>query len=151
MGTTLFTSCSLTWTCHHQQTVPSHSLVAQSSLENGISRTKVAVDSRGNCLVDGEAEKFSGFLKRRSVLASGISLLSSAVIGFPSDSLAVVKQGLLAGRIPGLSEPNEEGWFLCSYISLCSVLLLVFSIQILTSNSYKNYVGKKLLVTKIYS
>ncbi|KAH7525191.1 psbP domain-containing protein 4, chloroplastic [Ziziphus jujuba] len=110
MGTTLFTSCSFTWTCHHQQTVPSHYLLAQSSLENGISRTKVAIDSRGNSLVDGEAEKLSGFFKRRSVLASGISLLSSAVLGFPSDSLAVVKQGLLAGRVPGLSEPNEEGW-----------------------------------------
>lgn len=107
MGTTLFTSCSFSWK-YHQQTVPSHNLVGQ-TLENGISRTKVAPDSRGNVLVDGEAEKFSGFLKRRSVLASGISLFSSAVLGFPSESLAVVKQGLLAGRIPGLSEPNEEG------------------------------------------
>ncbi|KAF3445567.1 hypothetical protein FNV43_RR10743 [Rhamnella rubrinervis] len=109
MGITLFTSCSFYWK-YHQQTVPSHNLAVQSSLESGISRTKVAADSRGNGLVDGEAEKFSGFLKRRSVLASGISLFSSAVLGFPSESLAVVKQGLLAGRIPGLSEPNEEGW-----------------------------------------
>lgn len=109
MGTTLFTSCN--FSCkHHQQTVPSNNLVARSSLENRISRTKVAADSRGNTLVDGEAEKFSGICKRRSVLGSGISLLSSAVLGFPSESLAVVKQGLLPGRIPGLSEPNQEGW-----------------------------------------
>ncbi|PNX76556.1 psbP domain-containing protein 4 chloroplastic-like, partial [Trifolium pratense] len=39
----------------------------------------------------------------RTVLVSGVSLL-----GFPGVSLAVVKQGLLAGRIPGLSEPDEQ-------------------------------------------
>jgi hypothetical protein len=43
-------------------------------------------------------------VNRRTVLASGVSLL-----GFPGVSLAVVKQGLLAGRIPGLSEPDEQG------------------------------------------
>ncbi|KAF7816756.1 psbP domain-containing protein 4, chloroplastic [Senna tora] len=42
---------------------------------------------------------------RRIILASGVSLL-----GFPRESLAEVKQGLLAGRIPGLSEPDEQGW-----------------------------------------
>lgn len=148
MGTTLFTSCSFTWTCHHQQTVPSHYLLAQSSLENGISRTKVAIDSRGNSLVDGEAEKLSGFFKRRSVLASGISLLSSAVLGFPSDSLAVVKQGLLAGRVPGLSEPNEEGWFPCSYISLCSVFVFTLRHSDINKHSYKNIEREKLLLPK---
>ncbi|KAI3896796.1 hypothetical protein MKW98_009649, partial [Papaver atlanticum] len=29
---------------------------------------------------------------------------------FPSDGLAVIKQGLLAGRVPGLSDPDEQGW-----------------------------------------
>ncbi|KAI7740143.1 hypothetical protein M8C21_018271 [Ambrosia artemisiifolia] len=33
-----------------------------------------------------------------------------SIPGVPKDGLAVVKQGLLAGRIPGLSEPNEQGW-----------------------------------------
>ncbi|KAK7856497.1 psbp domain-containing protein 4 [Quercus suber] len=49
-------------------------------------------------------------MKRRSVLVSGVSLISSAGLGSPREGLAVVKQGLLAGRIPGLSEPDEQGW-----------------------------------------
>ncbi|XP_023753589.1 psbP domain-containing protein 4, chloroplastic isoform X1 [Lactuca sativa] len=47
---------------------------------------------------------------RRTAIVSGASLVSSAILGFPKEGLAVVKQGLLAGRIPGLSEPNEQGW-----------------------------------------
>lgn len=39
-------------------------------------------------------------------MATGIALISS---GFAGEGLAVVKQGLLAGRIPGLSEPDEQG------------------------------------------
>lgn len=61
---------------------------------------------------DGETELYKiGYVKRRSVLLSGASLISSTILGFPGDGLAVVKQGLLAGRIPGLSEPDEQGWF----------------------------------------
>lgn len=45
---------------------------------------------------------------RRTAIVSGASLVSSAILGFPKEGLAVVKQGLLAGRIPGLSEPNEQ-------------------------------------------
>lgn len=47
---------------------------------------------------------------RRSVLASGACLISSAAVlmGFTGDGYAVVKQGLLAGRVPGLSEPDAE-------------------------------------------
>lgn len=45
------------------------------------------------------------------MLVSGASLISSSILGFPGDGFAVVKQGLLAGRIPGLSEPDEQGWF----------------------------------------
>lgn len=59
----------------------------------------------------------NGCLGRRTAMVSGVSLVSSAMIGFPKEGLAVIKQGLLAGRVPGLSEPNEQGWFLSiSYI-----------------------------------
>ncbi|XP_042007732.1 psbP domain-containing protein 4, chloroplastic-like isoform X1 [Salvia splendens] len=55
--------------------------------------------------------EFGGVINRREAISSGIALLSSAAaFGFPGDGLAVVKQGLLAGRIPGLSEPDEQGW-----------------------------------------
>ncbi|KAH0976691.1 hypothetical protein GBA52_026410 [Prunus armeniaca] len=104
MRTALLTSGSFCWT-YQPQAVPSQSLVVQSSLEHGTCRTKAE-----NGLVDEEAENFSGILKRRSVLSAGVSLFSSAVLGFPREGLAVVKQGLLAGRIPGLSEPDEQGW-----------------------------------------
>lgn len=50
-------------------------------------------------------------LRRRSVMASGFSLVSSTALGFPGEALAVVKQGLLAGRVPGLSEPDDDGSF----------------------------------------
>ncbi|CAN8234294.1 unnamed protein product [Cochlearia groenlandica] len=50
-------------------------------------------------------------LSRRSVMASSVlSLVSTTALVFPGDGLAVVKQGLLAGRVPGLSEPDDEGW-----------------------------------------
>ncbi|CAN1175951.1 PsbP domain-containing protein 4, chloroplastic, partial [Linum perenne] len=47
---------------------------------------------------------------RRSVLGTGACLLWSAALGNGREGIAVVKQGLLAGRIPGLSEPDEQGW-----------------------------------------
>ncbi|KAH7680977.1 Photosystem II protein [Dioscorea alata] len=47
---------------------------------------------------------------RRWALSSGLCLASGLVFSSPEDVLAVVKQGLLAGRIPGLSEPDEQGW-----------------------------------------
>lgn len=90
MGTTLFTSCSFScsWRYYPQT-------------ERRLSRFKSSVAcSRG-----------SELSKRRSVLVSGASLISSSILGFPGDGFAVVKQGLLAGRIPGLSEPDEQGWF----------------------------------------
>ncbi|GAV76650.1 PsbP domain-containing protein [Cephalotus follicularis] len=104
MGT-MFTGCSsFSWTSYHQQTFPCHILLAHSSLETGISRAKTSASCSGNG--DGETKDFSGFFNRRSVLVSGVSLVSSA----GEEGLAVVKQGLLAGRIPGLSEPDEQGW-----------------------------------------
>ncbi|EEF36252.1 psbP domain-containing protein 4, chloroplastic isoform X2 [Ricinus communis] len=103
MGTTIFTSCSFPWKYHHQQMVPSSHLLGHSSQETGVSRIRATIEPR-------EFEKPIGLLKRRSALVSGISLASSTILGFPGDGLAAVKQGLLAGRIPGLSEPDEQGW-----------------------------------------
>ncbi|EOY16594.1 Mog1/PsbP/DUF1795-like photosystem II reaction center PsbP family protein [Theobroma cacao] len=110
MGTTLFTGCSsFSWKCH-QQVAPSCSL-AQSSPDNGVSSVKAVPGSRGIALADKEKEESWEILsRRRSILVSGISLASSSVLGFPGEGLAVVKQGLLAGRIPGLSEPDDQGW-----------------------------------------
>ena len=113
MGTSIFTSCSFSWRNHHH-IIPSHRFLSHSSPDKGLSVAKAAVDTRQNgCVefVDEETKKFSGFLKRRSAIVSGVSLISSAVLGFPREGLAVVKQGLLAGRVPGLSEPDEQGWF----------------------------------------
>ncbi|WOH00617.1 hypothetical protein DCAR_0519986 [Daucus carota subsp. sativus] len=56
--------------------------------------------------IDKESEQNAGLFKRRLALVSGVSLVSS----FPKHGLAVVKQGLLAGRIPGLSDPDGQGW-----------------------------------------
>ncbi|XVF39138.1 hypothetical protein PTKIN_Ptkin01aG0011700 [Pterospermum kingtungense] len=102
MGTTLFCGCSSFSWKYHQQIAPPCGF-ANSSSENGISRAKAVSGSK-------EKEETWGVLSRRSVFVSGISLASSAVLGFPGEGLAVVKQGLLAGRIPGLSEPDEQGW-----------------------------------------
>ncbi|ONK77412.1 uncharacterized protein A4U43_C02F6260 [Asparagus officinalis] len=51
-----------------------------------------------------------GTLGRRPALVSGLSLASGVLMGFTGDGVAAVKQGLLAGRIPGLSDPDENGW-----------------------------------------
>nr|AJS13462.1 PPD4 [Erycina pusilla] len=56
----------------------------------------------------GEKDRIFMFLRRRNLLFSGLILSSGAVLGFTGDSFAV-KQGLLAGRIPGLSDPDEKG------------------------------------------
>lgn len=65
--------------------------------------------SRKKLCVNEESEGQLGLLNRRAAMVTGVSLLSSVVFGFPGEVLAVVKQGPLAGRIPGLSEPNEQG------------------------------------------
>ncbi|KAG0499785.1 hypothetical protein HPP92_004476 [Vanilla planifolia] len=46
---------------------------------------------------------------RRTSFFSGLCLVCGVGLGFPGYGLAV-KQGLLAGRIPGLSEADEGGW-----------------------------------------
>ena len=45
---------------------------------------------------------------RRAALFSSLSLISSANLAFPGEGLAI-NRGLLAGRIPGLSDPDESG------------------------------------------
>jgi len=90
----------------HVPTSP-HTL-CHSSQQIGILRTLTTLASK-----DRESEKCSSLVNRRTILAAGVSLL-----GFPGESLAVVKQGLLAGRIPGLSEPDEQGSFALDYNKL---------------------------------
>ncbi|XP_050238079.1 psbP domain-containing protein 4, chloroplastic isoform X1 [Mercurialis annua] len=92
MGTSLFTSCSFSWRYHHHQIVPCGNSVAKASAE---------AEAREN------EKLLSGFWTRRTVLGTGISLVSSS---FPGEGLAIIKQGPLAGRIPGLSETDEQGF-----------------------------------------
>lgn len=110
MGTTIFTTCSLPCRFLQQQIVSCNHFLIHSSQEGGTSRGKTTPGSRENCSLHEENENYSGFLQRRSFLVSGLSLACTSVLGFPGKGLAVVKQGLLAGRIPGLSEPDEQGW-----------------------------------------
>ncbi|KAK7353288.1 hypothetical protein VNO80_18732 [Phaseolus coccineus] len=101
MATALSTTTVLCWrNPQHMHVPPSPHTLCHSSQQIGILRTLPALASK-----DRESEKCSSLVNRRTVLAAGVSLL-----GFPGESLAVVKQGLLAGRIPGLSEPDEQGW-----------------------------------------
>lgn len=86
-----------------------------------------AAHHRASCEIPGgssEDEWSAKVLSRRSVLAtvSGLSLVSSTSLAFPGEGLAVVKQGLLAGRVPGLSEPDDEG----SCLSLSLFCLYMF-------------------------
>ncbi|KAI3958734.1 hypothetical protein MKX01_023410 [Papaver californicum] len=91
-------------------------LTSSSLIQNGYcycsstSRAKASLDANENryCVNDNEKK----FLKRREALVSGVSLVSSSLLigSFPGDGLAVITQGLLAGRVPGLSDPDEQGW-----------------------------------------
>lgn len=107
MATALFINCGFSWSnSKHMLTLPSSHSMCCSSSENDFLRTRVASGSSGAEFVTGESDKRSTLpLNRRTILASAVSVLS-----FPRDSLAAVKQGLLAGRIPGLSEPDDQGW-----------------------------------------
>ncbi|RRT43441.1 hypothetical protein B296_00025906 [Ensete ventricosum] len=61
--------------------------------------------------VRGDGKTSPGLFGRRlCALASGLSLVSGMLLGSPGDGSAVT-QGLLAGRVPGLSEPDENGWY----------------------------------------
>ncbi|XLT03147.1 hypothetical protein HN51_052498 [Arachis hypogaea] len=99
MATALSTPCFLSWRNHHQVNIQ------PSPLQNGVQRASADSVSKGSCLTNEESQRCStlSLVNRRAVLASGVCLL-----GFPGECFAVVKQGLLAGRIPGLSEPDEK-------------------------------------------
>lgn len=78
--------------------------------ELGLSRTTVTAQyDHGEERSSSEtAKKLSG-LNRRSLLLSGVPVISTlSALALPEQGMAVVKQGLLAGRIPGLSEPDEQ-------------------------------------------
>lgn len=101
MGTMMFSGSCFSLKCNQN--------IAQSHhAEKGLSRTKASAAAKPEFL-DKESGQIGGLLKRRLALLSGVSLVSSAVLSIPEEGLAVVKQGLLAGRIPGLSEPDEQG------------------------------------------
>lgn len=102
MGTIIPSISNLSWK-NCQQLHPSQNVIAQ---EKAQSRTRAASENGSPVVQDVE---FRVLINRRAAVASGVALVSSAAFGFPGDGLAVVKQGLLAGRIPGLSEPDEQG------------------------------------------
>ncbi|XP_073012940.1 psbP domain-containing protein 4, chloroplastic isoform X1 [Typha latifolia] len=92
--TTLFPSCCCSSLRNQDQT---HAHVRRLVPRRGKRRS-------GSCAAAMDEEKGNGvILGRRCALVSGI------VLGFPRDGWAVT-QGLLAGRIPGLSDPDEKGW-----------------------------------------
>lgn len=103
------TSCCLSWTSNHRS-IPSGHLVTISASEKGCSISRISADSSQKVKEVEESEGLSLTFGRRSAMVSGVSLVTSATVGFPGECLAVVKQGLLAGRVPGLSEPDEQGW-----------------------------------------
>ncbi|KAJ1395791.1 Mog1/PsbP, alpha/beta/alpha sandwich [Sesbania bispinosa] len=107
MATALSTTSVLSWrNPQHMHIPPSSQTLCHSSVQNGILKTVAASVSKDSSLINGESEKGSSLLvNRRAVLASS----AVSLLGFSGESLAVVKQGLLAGRIPGLSEPDEQG------------------------------------------
>ncbi|KAL8125245.1 psbP domain-containing protein 4, chloroplastic [Apium graveolens] len=105
MGTMMFSGSCFSLKCNK--------IIGQSQYAGkGLSRTKAcaAAAAANSEHAKQESDQNVGLLKRRLALVSGASLVSSAVLSFPKEGLAVVKQGLLAGRIPGLSEADEQGW-----------------------------------------
>eukprot|EP00262_Sarcandra_glabra_P001725 TRINITY_DN11873_c0_g1_i1.p1 TRINITY_DN11873_c0_g1~~TRINITY_DN11873_c0_g1_i1.p1 ORF type:complete len:279 (+),score=51.89 TRINITY_DN11873_c0_g1_i1:186-1022(+) len=112
MHTTFFTSSCFSFKYHHQH-LPTNFTInscmcVKSSFEKGHGRSKANDAAGDNDFSVEKSEECFGSLRRRSAMVSGFSLVST-VLSFPRDGFAV-KQGLLAGRIPGLSEPDEQGW-----------------------------------------
>lgn len=108
MATIIQTTCYLSWKNNNM-------ISAQLGTGKVHSRTiKETSDSSStnNRVVDfAKYEELRGLFGRRATVVSGlVSLVSSAALGFAGEGLGVVKQGLLAGRIPGLSEPDKNGW-----------------------------------------
>ncbi|KAG8093457.1 hypothetical protein GUJ93_ZPchr0012g19027 [Zizania palustris] len=75
------------------------------------SRTAAAVRCRGGTTLSEAHVEEDGVASvgRRHVMAAAAAACGVSVFGFAGESMAV-KQGLLAGRIPGLSDPDEKGW-----------------------------------------
>ncbi|KAJ4751772.1 Photosystem II reaction center PsbP family protein [Rhynchospora pubera] len=76
----------------------------------GFKRTELCARAEkrnnGSNIVGEEDKK----IRRRNALISGFLMASSlSLLGCTGEALAV-KQGLLAGRIPGLSDPDERGF-----------------------------------------
>ncbi|CAI0625425.1 unnamed protein product [Linum tenue] len=104
MGVTLFSVSTFPLRCSGssfpRQSIPRRHLVAKATPDDS---------HESSNFKDGKLD--DGFLTRRSVVGYGVSLLSSStVLGVTGEGMAVVKQGLLAGRVPGLSDPDEQGW-----------------------------------------
>lgn len=60
-----------------------------------------------------QREGVMALVGRRNALASAAAAAAAcgvSVLGFAGDGLAAAKQGPLAGRIPGLSGPDQNGW-----------------------------------------
>ncbi|CAN4076140.1 unnamed protein product [Withania somnifera] len=110
MGTFVYSSSCLSWKSNlSRQVNPSHHVVSHGVPEKGCSKMKAAASSKEDTRVNKDCQVSAGSLSRRSAIISGASLISSVLL-FPGDGSDVVKQGLLAGRVPGLSEPDEGGW-----------------------------------------
>lgn len=110
MGTTLISSCRLPWKSNLQTTTPLH-IVCHSPVDDRCSRVKANGYSMETGLASEEEDRLAGNggLTRRLALVSAACLVSSTgALGFSGEGVAAVKQGSLAGRIPGLSEPDER-------------------------------------------
>lgn len=55
--------------------------------------------------------------RRRALVSATAAACGASVLGFAGHGMAAT-QGLLAGRIPGLSDPDENGkfFFLVSFV-----------------------------------
>ncbi|XP_075479688.1 psbP domain-containing protein 4, chloroplastic [Primulina tabacum] len=109
MGTIIQTTCCLSWKNNHQHNILS--LGTGKVPSRTIKETTDSTSTNNTGLDFAKHEELRGLFGRRVTVVSGVvSLVSSAALGFAGEGLGVVKQGLLAGRIPGLSEPDKNGW-----------------------------------------
>ncbi|KAF9612347.1 hypothetical protein IFM89_039065 [Coptis chinensis] len=114
MGATLFTNYGFSMRYDHKSSHFQQSKEISKSKctclkalpEKGCSRAKTTQECK--VVEEDNVEKLCVVLKRRAAIVSVFSLVTTATLGFPSEGLAVLKQGLLAGRIPGLSEPDKQ-------------------------------------------